>query len=74
MDDSVYSTEREEAFRRASLSAAIASPRTRSTGVCNWCGERIEEDRLKAVPHAVHCSECAGEFAEVQERAMKIGR
>lgn len=75
MHDSDYATEREELHRRASLSVALAPPpRTRSTGVCNWCGERIETDRLKAVPHTPHCSECAGELAEVQERAGRVGR
>jgi len=28
-------------------------------GVCTDCGQRIEQERLEAVPYAVRCSRCA---------------
>lgn len=74
-DDLDLAAEIEDLHRRASLSVVLAPPpRTRSTGVCNWCGDRIEAERLKAVPDTPHCSECAAELAQVQERARRVGR
>ena len=30
-------------------------------GLCDRCGERIDVDRLRAVPYTVHCRSCAGD-------------
>ena len=30
-------------------------------GVCDECGKRIEEERLRAVSYAVHCRDCAAD-------------
>ena len=30
-------------------------------GVCDECGRRIEEERLRVVPYAVHCRHCVAD-------------
>lgn len=30
-------------------------------GVCETCGDRISEDRLRVVPYAIHCRSCAAD-------------
>ncbi|MBI3020142.1 MAG: TraR/DksA C4-type zinc finger protein [Parcubacteria group bacterium] len=44
-------------MRLANVNAALARIDEGKYGVCEVCGERIEEDRLKADPSAPTCKE-----------------
>ncbi len=65
-----------EERHRASCIATVTSQqtRTRSTGVCSWCGEKIETDRLAVLPYTPHCSECADELERDRIKAGKRGK
>jgi len=74
VDDSEYATALEERHRADCIAAALRPPpRTRSTGVCNWCGESIEAERLAALPFTPHCRECADELERDLVKAGKRG-
>jgi len=73
-DEIDAAAEIEELHRRASLSKLAPPPRMRSTGVCNWCGEKIETDRLSVLPYTPHCSECADELERDRIKAGKRGK
>jgi DnaK suppressor protein len=51
----------DEAGRREldSIHAALARIDAGSYGMCRRCGERIAPERLRVVPTALHCVDCA---------------
>lgn len=73
-DDIDLASEREEARRQEAIAAAVTRKGAPSTGVCSIRADRIESDRIKAVPDARHCSECAAAVEEDRARMMKVGR
>ena len=42
------------------INAALKRIEDGTYGICASCGEGISEERLKAVPYAVNCRNCAG--------------
>jgi DnaK suppressor protein len=50
---------RDARTRLADLDAALARIEEGSYGTCADCGERIGEERLRALPGAVRCFDCA---------------
>ena len=44
--------------RLGEVKKALASIEEGSYGVCKNCGKKIPEDRLAAMPTALHCIEC----------------
>lgn len=44
----------------AQIEAALARIAAGTYGVCEACGEPIDEKRLAALPYAARCIECAG--------------
>lgn len=45
----------------AQIDAALARIAAGTYGACEGCGEPIDEQRLRALPYAARCIECAGE-------------
>ena len=48
-------SEREEVMR---IDEALSRIEAGTWGICESCGERIEEARLEAIPEAARCIEC----------------
>ena len=60
---------REALIRRLKkLYRAAEKVRADSYGVCDSCGERIPLARLRAVPEATHCRDCAAELEHLEAR------
>ena len=71
-DEADLASEREELFRSDALRAA-SRPTHHGNGVCKWCGDDIEENRLAAVPFAAHCADCAFEIEEDRLKSRRRG-
>ena len=61
LDIDIATLER-DAHELAAVSAAIARIDSTVFGLCAECGEPIGWERLKAVPHARHCTGCEARF------------
>lgn len=74
MDEIDWAAERTESFNHMALRAVLSRmDGPPSSGVCNSCGDSIEEERLKANPSAKLCHECASEAEEDLRRARLCG-
>lgn len=47
----------------AQVARALQSEAEGHYGICERCGEVIEEPRIRALPQATRCSHCAGDCA-----------
>lgn len=48
------------------LKAALEKEQKGTYGVCEDCGQRIDQRRLDTVPGAIRCANCQREFEESQ--------
>lgn len=73
MDDTDIASEREEAHRQSALAMTLRQRLATGNGICRLCGDAVESDRLKALPHTPHCSYCASDLEESRARMAKMG-
>ncbi len=57
--------------RLKKLYRAAEKVREHSYGVCDACGEAIPLARLRAVPEATHCRDCAEELERLEAREAR---
>ena len=63
---------RETLIRRLKkLYRAAVKVREGSYGACDACGEEIPLARLRAVPEATHCRDCAAELESLESRKAR---
>jgi DnaK suppressor protein len=59
----------------AQIDATLRRLEAGSYGTCRQCGEPIAASRLRALPHALDCAECAGRSEEGEKlEREKLGR
>jgi len=74
MDEADLANDRAEQFTADALrTARLKVDVTPSTGICQSCGETIEQERLQVNPTARLCCDCAAEEEVARKRAQRVG-
>ena len=74
MDEVDLANDRAEQIISDAVRAARAKANTSpSNGICQSCGEQIEEQRLRANPSARLCCDCAAEEEAARKRVQRVG-